>query len=182
MAERFPEYCAPTMMHGSASLEDTFLDTSQKDMQWKKTSSDASTRKVTMDSFFLKSLEVNPPALFNCKYVSKEWSHCNLLAFYNGNDINGDTNKSIWFSVNNCTPFAIVHTTVRAQCTNGIATLQSRASKIHPVCGDKQQPGILPVPIHIVQFEPPKKCVTMGKFLIMRDKVHSFAITHNTSQ
>ena len=49
MAERFPEYCAPTMMHGSASLEDTFLDTSQKDMQWKKTSSDASTRKVTMD-------------------------------------------------------------------------------------------------------------------------------------
>ena len=159
------------MMHGSADLEEKFLDTSQKDMQWKETSSDASARKVTMDSIFLETLEVNPQEFFDCKYVPKEWSHVKLLAFYNGNAINGNTNKSIWFSMNNCTPFAIVHQTVRAQSKNGIDTLQSRASKIHPLCGDKQQTGILPAPIHDVKFEAPTKCVTMGAFLTMPDKV-----------
>ena len=172
----FPEYLLTT------SLDDTLLDTSQKDMQWEKTSNGNYARAIQMDSYFLKSLEVNPSILFNIDQIPKEWSHVNLIAFYNGEHINGDTNKSIWFSVNNFTPFAIVHTTVRAQCTNGIATLQSRASKIHPISGDKQQAGIILAPVHVVRFEQSKQCVTMGTFLTMPDKVYIFTITRNTLQ
>lgn len=172
MAKKLPEYCVPAMMHDSTS--DSFLDMSQEEMQWKKASDNS--HVITMDSLFLKSLKVNPPEFMDAERVPIEWSHVNLVAFYNGEDILGETNKSIWFSVNNCTPFAVVHTTVRTQCSNGIAYLQSRASKIRPVCGDKQHPGILPAPIHVVLFKQLKQCVTMGTFLTMQDKVKIYEI------
>ena len=119
MAKKLPEYCVPAMMHDSTS--DSFLDMSQEEMQWKKASDNS--HVITMDSLFLKSLKVNPPEFIDSERVPIEWSHVNLVAFYNGEDILGETNKSIWFSVNNCTPFAVVHTTVRAHCSTGIALL-----------------------------------------------------------
>jgi hypothetical protein len=164
MAKKLPEYCVPVRMHDSTS--DSFLDMSQEEMQWKKVSDNS--HVITMDSLFLKSLKVNPPEFIDSERVPIEWSHVNLVAFYNGEDI---------LSVNNCTPFAVVHTTVRAQCSNGIAHLQSRASKIRPVCGDKQQPGILLAPIHVVLFKQLKQCVTLRTFLTMQDKVKIFEMT-----
>ena len=183
MAARSLEYCVQ-VSHGEADdLEDTFLDTSQASMQWKSTSSSAGSA-VRMTSSFLNDLIVNPKVFLETE-VPTEWSTVVLLALYYGNELNADatTNKSIWHSVHNNIPFAIVCNSVREAAQTHIQSLQGRASKSKLMCGQNKHKGTLaiqPVLPVIVQFQPIRQCESMATFLQMPEKVHDFVITHCT--
>lgn len=177
------EYCVQVSNGEADDLEDTFLDTSQASMQWKSTSSSADSA-VRMTSSFLNDLIVNPKVFLETE-VPTEWSTVVLLALYYGNELNADatTNKSIWHSVHNNIPFAIVCNSVREAAQTHIQSLQGRASKSKLMCGQNKPKGTLaiqPVLPVIVQFQPIRQCESMATFLQMPEKVHNFVITHCT--
>ena len=127
--------------------------------------------KVVMDSFFLKGLSVNPEFVFEKDACTPyQWSHVVLLAIYYGDDIEGTTNKSIWHSVNNNTPFAIVWPSVRGRIEKCIDALQLRATKSSPLEGYGRRIGIVPVQNVKVKFSVIKHA-TMETLLNMSDKV-----------
>ena len=95
-----------------------------------------------------------------------EWSHVVLLARYYGDDIQGDTNKSIWHSVNNNTPFAIVWPSVRGRIEKCIDALQLRATKSCPLESYGRRNGIVPVENVKVKFSV-KQHATMETLLNM---------------
>ena len=99
-----------------------------------------------------------------------EWSHVVLLARYYGDDIQGDTNKSIWHSVNNDTSFAIVWPAVRGRIEKCIDALQLRATKSIPIEVYVRRNGIVPVQNVKVKFSV-QKHATMETLLNMTDKV-----------
>jgi hypothetical protein len=138
-----------------------------KDFCWKNSSSESSF--TDMNACFLKSLKVNPE-VFNNENNSTpyEWSKIVLVAVYDGPDIAGNTNKSIWYSILNNTPFAIVWPSVRKKIANCFDTLQSRATK-SSIIGECRPKGVMPVhPVQSVSFQI---IATMNNFLKMPDKV-----------
>ena len=140
------KYCVEVKHDGATALVRMFLDTSQVDMKWTNSSAGSNADAVPWDSFFLKSLTVNPKVLFDI-HVPEEWSRVFLLVLYRGHELGEQTNdnKSIWYSSNNRTAFAIVSPSVRTAAQNNIQSLQLRASKSKLINGDRQQNGILPV-------------------------------------
>ena len=112
------------------------------------------------------------PNLFSRKTLAlhTQWSHVVLLALYYGDDIEGTTNKSIWHSVNNSTPFAIVWPSVRGRIEKCIDALQLRATKSTPLEGYGRRNGIVPVQNVKVKFSVIKHA-TMETLLKMTDKV-----------
>lgn len=144
-----------------------------EDFHWMEVSSvhEHCEGKVIMDSFFLKTLNVNPEIFFEKGACTPyEWSRVVLLALYYGDDIEGTTNKSIWHSVNNNTPFAIVWPSVRGRIEKCIDALQLRATKSTPIEGYGRRPGIVPVQNVKVTFSVIKHA-TMEALLNMPDKV-----------
>ena len=144
-----------------------------EDFHWMELSSvyEHSEGKVIMDSSFLKTLNVNPKTFFEKDACTPyEWSHVVLLARYYGDDIQGDTNKSIWHSVNNDTSFAIVWPSVRGRIEKCIDALQLRATKSIPIEGYGRRNGIVPVQNTKVKFSVIKHA-TMETLLNMPDKV-----------
>ena len=135
--------------------------------------------KVVMDSFFLKGLSVNPEFVFEKDACTPyQWSHVVLLALYYGDDIEGTTNKSIWHSVNNSTPFAIVWPSVRGRIEKCIDALQLRATKSTPLEGYGRRNGIVPVQNVKVKFSVIKHA-TMETLLNMPDKVGFLSLALN---
>ena len=143
-----------------------------EDFRWMEVSSaEHCDGKVVMDSFFLKGLSVNPEFVFEKDACTPyQWSHVVLLALYYGDDIEGTTNKSIWHSVNNSTPFAIVWPSVRGRIEKCIDALQLRATKSTPLEGYGRRNGIVPVQNVKVKFSVIKHA-TMETLLNMTDKV-----------
>jgi hypothetical protein len=143
-----------------------------EDFRWMEVSSaEHCDGKVVMDSFFLKGLSVNPEFVFEKDACTPyQWSHVVLLALYYGDDIEGATNKSIWHSVNNSTPFAIVSPSVRGRIDKNIDALQLRATKSTPLEGYGRRNGIVPVQNVKVKFSVIKHA-TMETLLNMPDKV-----------
>jgi hypothetical protein len=147
--------------------------TQPEDFHWMEVSSvyEHCEGKVIMDSSFLRTLNVNPETFFEKDACTPyEWSHVVLLARYYGDDIPGHTNKSIWHSVNNDTPFAIVWPSVRGRIETCFDALQLRATKSIPIEGYGRRAGIVPVQNVKVKFSVIKHA-TMEKFLNMPDKV-----------
>lgn len=143
------------------------------DCQWTDVASNGIC--VDMTASFLKSLRVNPD-VFSSEdgYVPYEWSKVVLLALYKGADIHGNTNKSIWHSVLNNMPFAIVRPSVRGSTQNCIDVLQLRASKCSTIfrLDNSQAESIQPVQnVQMVRFSVETERATMAKFLTMADKV-----------
>lgn len=173
METRCFKYCVELKHDGADPLVRMYLDTTQVDMQWTNSSAGSDADVVPWDSSLLKSLTVNPKVFFDT-HVPEEWSRVFLLALYRGHELGEQTNdnKSIWYSSNNGTVFAIVSPSVRTAAQNNIQSLQLRASKSKLINGDRQQNGILLVKTEVVQFEPRRQCETMAKFLVMPDKVH----------
>jgi hypothetical protein len=149
------------------------LNSQPEDFHWMEVSSvyEHCEGKVIMDSSFLKNLNVNPKIYFEKDACTPyEWSHVVLLARYYGDDIQGDTNKSIWHSVNNDTSFAIVWPAVRGRIEKCIDALQLRATKSIPIEGYGRRNGIVPVQNVKVKFSV-QKHATMETLLNMPDKV-----------
>jgi hypothetical protein len=149
------------------------LNSQPEDFHWMEVSSVYEHRegKVIMDSSFLKNLNVNPKIYFEKDACTPyEWCHVVLLARYYGDDIQGDTNKSIWHSVNNDTSFAIVWPAVRGRIEKCIDALQLRATKSIPIEGYGRRNGIVPVQNVKVKFSVIKHA-TMETLLNMPDKV-----------
>ena len=154
------------------------LASQPEDFHWMEVSSvyEHSEGKVIMDSSFLKTLNVNPKTFFEKDACTTyEWSHVVLLARYYGDDIQGDTNKSIWHSVNNDTPFAIVWPSVRGRIEKCIDALQLRATKSIPIEGYGRRNGIVPVQNAKVKFSVIKHA-TMETLLNMPDKVRFLSL------
>jgi hypothetical protein len=157
------------------------LASQPEDFHWMEVSSvyEHSEGKVIMDSSFLKTLNVNPKTFFEKDACTPyEWSHVVLLARYYGDDIQGDTNKSIWHSVNNDTPFAIVWPSVRGRIEKCIDALQLRATKSIPIEGYGRRNGIVPVQNAKVKFSVIKHA-TMETLLNMPDKVGFLSLALN---
>jgi hypothetical protein len=149
------------------------LNSQPEDFHWMEVSSvyEHCEGKVIMDSSFLKNLNVNPKIYFEKDACTPyEWSHVVLLARYYGDDIQGDTNKSIWHSVNNDTSFAIVWPAVRGRIEKCIDAMQLRATKSIPIEGYGRRNGIVPVQNVKVKFSVIKHA-TMETLLNMPDKV-----------
>ena len=160
------------------------LASQPEDFHWMEVSSvyEHCEGKVIMNSSFLKTLNVNPKTFFEKDACTPyEWSHVVLLARYHGDDIQGDTNKSIWHSVNNNTPFAIVWPSVRGRIEKCIDALQLRATKSIFIEGYGQRNGIVPVQNVKVKFSVIKHA-TMETLLNMPDKVRfvSHVLVHYT--
>jgi len=151
------------------------------DFHWMEVSSvyEHSEGKFIMDSSFLKTLNVNPNIFFEKDACTPyEWSHVVLLARYYGDDIQGDTNKSIWHSVNNNTPFAIVWPSVRGRIEKCIDALQLRATKSIPIEGYGRRNGVVPVENAKVKFSVIKHA-TLEKLLNMPVKVRFVSLALN---
>jgi hypothetical protein len=155
------------------TMTQVFETSHAEDFRWMEISSaeNCDDGKVVMDTFFLKGLSVNPELFFEKDACTPyEWSHVVLLALYYGDDIEGTTNKSIWHSVNNNTPFAIVWPSVRGRIEKCIDALQLRATKSCPLESYGRRNGIVPVENVKVKFSV-KQHATMETLLNMPDKV-----------
>ena len=157
------------------------LASQPEDFHWMEVSSvyEHSEGNFIMDSSFLKTLNVNPNIFFEKDACTPyEWSHVVLLARYYGDDIQGDTNKSIWHSVHNNTPFAIVWPSVRGRIEKCIDALQLRATKSIPIEGYGRRNGVVPVENAKVKFSVMKHA-TLEKLLNMPDKVRFVSVALN---
>lgn len=102
--------------------------TQAKTLKWMSAIDCQGFKICEFDNNCLKQLAVNPDIFLISKTtpVAVEWSVVYLLAFYNGDAIEGEGKTSIWYSVNNGQPFAINSKHLRSSALTWFDCLSDR--------------------------------------------------------